>query len=128
MALEHKNYTVQYIKSLFKSEEIEIKKDDFLFKAGDSNSYVYFNVLGKIKIAKENVVVGYAEDGEFVGITSCLCNKGTYFFSSQACEESTLLKIQKTEFENSLKENPEFGKMMITILCERLKWMESVYS
>lgn len=128
MTHEHKNYTVDYIKSLFESEEINIKKNDFLFKSGDSNSYVYFNVSGKIKIAKKEVVVGFADEGEFVGITSCLCHKNSYFFSARACEESTLLKIQKSEFENSLKENPEFGKMMINILCQRLKWMESVYS
>lgn len=127
MVLEYKNYTVQFVKSLFQFEEMVVKKYDFLFNTGDLNDYIYFNVAGKIKISKGKIILGYAERGEFVGITSCLCHSEKYFFSAQACEDTVLLKIQKSDFENALKDNPEFGKMMINILCERLKWVEGVY-
>lgn len=114
-------FDLDYIKSLFLSEIMEIKKGETLFTEGEINDFVFFIKSGKLKVTKKENVIGFTRENEFVGITSCLCEGDHFYFTAVACEDSKLLKINKSAFKNALTDNPEFGKTMIEILCRRIK-------
>jgi CRP-like cAMP-binding protein len=122
---QNKKFDFNYIKSLFKFEKISLERDEILFNEGDLNHYVYFIEAGKIKLLKKKLVVGFTRTHEFVGITSCLCENENYYFSAIASECALLLRIQKTIFKEVLNNNPELGKTMIGVLCDRLSWTDN---
>ncbi|MBI1837771.1 MAG: Crp/Fnr family transcriptional regulator [Flavobacteriia bacterium] len=121
MNYTNKSFSLGYVNTLFLSERIEVKEGEFLFHEGDLNNFVFFIIEGRIKVVKKKIVIGFTKENEFVGITSCLCENDHYYFSALACEDSILLKIHKAVFKKALSDNPEFGKIMIEILCERIK-------
>ena len=114
-------FNLNYIQTLFPSEIIDITKGEILFKEGEINDFVFFIKSGKLKVSKTENVIGFTREKEFIGITSCLCDGDHFYFTAVACENSSLLKIDKTFFKKALIENPEFGKTMIEILCRRIK-------
>ena len=114
-------FDINFIKTLFPTEKIEIKKGETLFTEEQNNDFVYFIQEGKLKVTQKENVIGYTRANEFIGITSCLCEGDYFYFTSYACENSTLLKIDKLAFKQALSDNPDFGKVMIEILCRRIK-------
>lgn len=116
-----KRFDLHFIEHAFNPERLEIKKGEVLFKEGENNDYVFFIESGSIKVLKGKWVIGITQALEFVGITSCLSETSTYTFSSKAVENSTILKIGKTEFKDMLLSNSFFCKQIIEILCERIK-------
>ncbi len=114
-------FDINYIQSLFSYELIEVVKGEILFREGEINNNVFFIKSGKLKVSKKENVIGFTRENEFIGITSCLCEGNYFYFTSCACENSILLKIDKTNFKKALTDNPEFGKIMIEILCRRIK-------
>lgn len=116
-----KRFDLDFIKEVFQTEKIYIKSGDVLFREGENNDYVFFIESGSIKVLKSKWVIGITQALEFVGITSCLSDTSTYTFSSRAVENSSILKIKKTDFKNLLLNNSIFCKQIIEILCERIK-------
>lgn len=121
MNYKHKKFDTEFIKKQFLYEEVEFNKNDFLFNEGDQNTFVYYITKGKIKVIKKKIVIGFSNTNEFVGITSCLSGNDQYCFSALAVEDSTLFRIHKSVFKTVLNENIDFGKIMIDLLCNRIK-------
>lgn len=122
---QNKKFETQFIKSLFKFEKINLNRDELLFNEGEANNYVYFIEIGKIKLLKKNLVIGFTKSTEFVGITSCLCENEHYYFSAIASEPTQLYRIKKSDFKTVLEKENDLGKKMIDVLCERLSWTDN---
>jgi CRP/FNR family cyclic AMP-dependent transcriptional regulator len=121
MNYKHKKFDLKFVKKQFLYEEVEFQTNEYLFHEGNENSFVYYIIDGKIKVIKKKIVIGFSNPNEFVGITSCLSENNEYCFSALAQENSTLLRIHKTVFKTVLNENVEFGKIIIDLLCNRIK-------
>jgi CRP-like cAMP-binding protein len=125
MNFKYRNFNINYIKELFSFELISISKNEYLFQEEMKNEFVYFINEGKLKVIKNEMVIGFTKENEFVGITSCLSENTHYCFSVVACADSILCKIPKTIFKQSLINNPEFGKTIIDLLCKRIKIIDN---
>lgn len=121
MNYKHKKFDSNFVKKQFLYEEVKFDKNEYLFHEGNENSFVYYVIEGKIKVIKKKIVIGFSNTDEFVGITSCLSENNEYCFSALSQENSKLLRIHKSIFKKVLNENIEFGKIIINLLCNRIK-------
>jgi len=114
-----------YINALFLkhkcNERISIKKNEFLFQEGEEDSHVYLLVEGNVKIQKNKWVLWSAKSHELIGISSYFSEKTTYEFSVKAKQDSTFYKIANKNFEMLLLEDPKFSRIIMEMLCERIK-------
>ena len=60
-------FNLNYIKTLFPSEIIDITKGEILFKEGEINDFVFFIKSGKLKVSKTENVIGFTREKEFIG-------------------------------------------------------------
>ncbi len=114
-----------YINELFLKhkchELISIDKNEFLFKEGEEDKYVYLLVEGNVKVQKNKWVLWSAKTHELLGISSYFSKKTTYEFSVKAKADSTFYKIENSSFEKLLLEDVRFSRIIMDILCERIK-------
>lgn len=115
----------EYINALFLRhkchELVSIKKNEFLFKEGDEDSFVYLLIEGSVKVQKNKWVLWSAKSHELLGISSYFSDKTTYEFSVKAKADSTFYKIENDNFEKLLLEDSRFSRIIMQILCERIK-------
>jgi CRP-like cAMP-binding protein len=95
------------------SEEIKMKKGDFLMKEGDPASELFFIIEGDIEIIKYDVetkthfVVNILHPGDTVG-EQALIDKGRRSASIRAATDTRLYKITFADLNKLAKHNPEF--------------------
>lgn len=114
-------FKTSFVKSNFDFEELTVPEKTTLFNEGDKNDYVYFIENGAINVYKNKILIGITKTSEFVGITSCLCDKEIYTFSAKTKKETKILRLKKEEFKGKIEDNKEFSRYIMKVLCERIK-------
>lgn len=117
-------FKTSFVKSNFNFEEMLVPEKTTLFTEGDKNNFVYFIENGAFNIYKNNLLIGIIKTSEFVGITSCLCDRDIYTFSAKSKKESKILRLDKEEFKKQLEEKKEFSRYIMKVLCERIKFAD----
>lgn len=98
------------------------KKKRLIYAEGNHPVKLYYIQKGKIKTFKTNddgkgLTVGLYGEGDYVGFTSIL--EGTiYKETAEAIEDTTLVVIDRDEFEKLLHKNKEVAQQFIQLLAQ----------
>jgi CRP/FNR family cyclic AMP-dependent transcriptional regulator len=98
-------------------------KKDVIFAQGDNAQAVFYIKKGRIKVAvlskegKEAVVALLGPD-EFFG-EGCLIGQPKRLATASALTESETMRIEKTEIQRVLRDEPEFSKMFVAHILTR---------
>lgn len=121
-----KNFTKKELRSIFFiSEIINLKKGDYVFRAGDIDSSVYLVLHGTLNIIKErknsdlDIIVSEIEQGDHFNETSIFFDS-KHKVSIIATADVDLLKINNKEFSKLLKGNCELSSKLLWIVSKKL--------
>lgn len=111
---------------LYASTSYEV--GDCIFEEGGSIEGVHFILEGSVKLKKKHdditLPVWYAHEEEFIGITSFFCERSNYSFTAEVTQETNVVFIPNTIFNQILIENPKFKQLIISSLVYRIKYTE----
>lgn len=100
--------------------------NELLFKEGDEIKGIYYIKKGDVKItrnAKNNMAMWFANQNEFVGLSSYFSDSEYYSFSSSAFLGSVdAIFIPVKDFTKLLEEYPIFKNKIIQTLCDRINY------
>lgn len=114
------------------AREIQLKKDDFIFREGEE-AVNYFQVLsGSVKMVTvstdgQEFIQGIFKSNDSFGEPALFCGF-LYPSSARAIEACQLAKLSKNNFLTLLKENFEIHLELDRILCQRLKYKAMILS
>jgi hypothetical protein len=121
-----KNFTKKELRSIFFiSDIINLKKGDYVFKAGDNDSNVYVVLQGTLNIIKErknsdhDIMVSQIKQGDHFNETSIFF-ESKHKVSIIATSNVDLLKIDNEEFSKMLKEICELSAKLLWIVSKKL--------
>jgi len=104
------------------------RKREIVFSQGDDADSVFYIKKGKIKVTvvsrqgKEAVVAILGAD-EFVG-EGCLTGQPRRLATASAMTESVTMRVQKTEIQRLLQEEPTFSQMFVSHVLARTARVE----
>ena len=105
-----------------KGQSLSFKKGEYLFKEGEQEDGVFFIESGAVRIIKKKWVLWTANGNELIGVSSFFSEGSAYRFSAKASEDCAIIKISHNEFQEMLEENQIFGKSIIEMMCNRIKY------
>ncbi|MBL8022543.1 MAG: Crp/Fnr family transcriptional regulator [Leptospirales bacterium] len=101
------------------------KPDDMIFSENEPGRELYIMQSGRVKITKmvdgQEVMLAVLQTGDIFGEMALLDNKPRSA-SAIASETTTMLAINKANFEGMVQAQPQLASRLITILSERI-WM-----
>lgn len=109
---------------------IEYKKGEQIFKTGDRADKLYIVCSGKMKIYKyltdgrEQILYIYST-GDFVGAFNLL-KEDEYKFNAQALEDTQIITLSKSKFNEIAIKNPEITLKILEKAYERIRWAEDL--
>ncbi len=100
-----------------------LRKKDMLFMEGDSSSFLFFTMSGKIKVFKSNAlgkeyIVHIYGAGDFLGYSSLL-EDGLHRESAMAIENSEIALIPREDFCKLLYSNSDVAIRFVKLLSVR---------
>lgn len=114
------------------AKEINLKKDDVIFREGDEALH-YFQVMsGSVKMITnspegQEFIQGIFKMNDSFGEPPLLCSF-PYPSSAVALEPSIIIKLSKERFLTLLRENFEIHLRLDQVLCQRLRYKSMVLS
>lgn len=104
---------------------VDYKKGDIIYKEASAADAFFCIILGRVVIFtsdrfEHDTILEYLHRGKYFGIISLL-TKGNHSVSARALNDSTLLIIDKDDFESILKEIPRLAIDLSRTLSRRLK-------
>ncbi len=108
----------------------EAKKDDYIFRSGDTYSHMYLIVEGRVKIyynsidGKEQIFYVYT-DGDFVGGLNIL-EHTEYLYMGQALTDCKVIEIPKKTFNERFMKNTTILVGILHKCFERIRWAEDL--
>lgn len=97
---------------------------DKIIEMGASGNAMYVIVDGKVKVHNHNHVFGYLTGGDGFGEYT-LIDKELRSASVTSMEETTLYRIDESDFNNLIDKHPPFTRQLLKILVERLRQLDS---
>ena len=122
---EMNDYIRDLIIPAYSKEPLTYEKNDFLFREGEEDNYVYFLEEGNVKILKKKWVLWSAKPHELIGVSSYFADESTYSFSAKANTDCKLFRIHNADFKAILLKNPTFSRAVMDMLCERIRLTNS---
>lgn len=100
-------------------------KNDFIFKAGESDSNVYVLVRGRVKLygsstEGRDVLLWFSIAGEIFGMAECLQEKPRQVYA-RAAEPSEVLCIAHAQFKEWLDDQPQISLRLMKIMGARMR-------
>ena len=121
--------TNDYIRDLivpeYTSEPLKFAKNEFLFKEGEEDNYVYFLEEGAVKILKKKWVLWSAKPQELIGVSSYFADGNIYSFSAKTNADCVVYRIKNDDFKEMLLTRPSFSRAVMDLLCERIRLTDS---
>lgn len=111
------------------SSIVNFKKNEFIYKEGDTPSSFMFLVSGKIKIFKEGVggreqIIRMTKPLGYVGYRALIAEE-IHNASAVTLEDSAVLMVNNNFFFNHLLRNPDFSFRLIQKLARELGFSNS---
>ena len=105
-------------------------KDEYVFRAGDPGTRVYFLESGRVKIYQpadsgRQVILWFCLPGEIFGLAE-VARGGGRVVSAQACESSTVLAVSQEAFREFVASRPRAALLSMQVLSERLRGLSDV--
>ncbi|MCF7859485.1 MAG: cyclic nucleotide-binding domain-containing protein [Candidatus Cloacimonetes bacterium] len=121
-----KQFTKKEIRQIFFiSKVINLKKDEFVFKAGDFDNSIYVVLQGALEIIKERdsadheIKVSQIKQGDHFNETSIFF-KTKRNVSVVAITDVNLLKLDPKKFASLLEENTELSSKLLWLVSKKL--------
>lgn len=116
-------YQIEFISK--KSEFLEYKKDEVIYKEGDPKEAFYLIISGRVRIfarqpGAEVRTLEYLHRGSYFGMLSLLTDE-PHSVTAQILNDSLLMRIDKEDFHNILKCVPQLALHFSSMLARRLK-------
>ncbi len=107
-----------------RSRLVEYEKDEIIYSQGDPPSALYCLVSGRIRAFTRNPsgkqeTLDVLQRGEYFGMISLLTSE-PHSVTTQALNDSIILRIKQADFDTILKEMPELAIHLSTALSRRL--------
>ncbi len=107
------------------SRVVEHEKDEIIYTQGDPPDAFYCLISGRVRAtvrtpSGKQEALDNLHRGDFFGMTSLLTNE-PHSVTTQAINDSILLKIRRQDFEQILKEIPDVAIYLSTTLSRRLR-------
>lgn len=115
---------------IMSSKLLDVKKDDYIFKTGDSFNYMYLIYKGQVKIfyntidGKEQIFYLY-QDGDFIGGLNIL-KQTDYLYMGQALTDCNIVAISEESFNKYILTNVEALKVVLSKSFERIRHAEEL--
>ena len=99
------------------------RKNEIIFSQGDAADAVFYIKKGKVKVAvvskqgKEAIVAWLGVD-EFLG-EGCLIGQPRRLTSAIAMSECTVMRVEKSEIQRLLQDEPAFSQMFVSHILAR---------
>ena len=121
-----KQFSKKDLRSIFFiSDIINLKKGEYVFKTGDTDTSIYIVLHGTLDIIKEkdnsdqNIVVTKVVQGDHFNETSIFF-EAAHKVSARATSDVDLLKVNKEEFLTLLNDNQELASKLLWIISHKL--------
>ncbi|MCA0932772.1 response regulator [Lutimonas saemankumensis] len=120
---------IDEIERAFKfKESVEYKAGSTIYCEGNVSNHIFFIVKGEVKTFKVNqdgkeLITEIYSDKSFFGFTSLL-ESSPYVENAESIKDTKILKIQKNEFYQIIKDNPELGLNFIDMLSHDLEFIK----
>lgn len=98
---------------------IELKKGEFVFKEGEEPTSFYLILSGRLRILRSGQLITHLHPGDYFGESSLLTGK-LHSATVDAQNDSIVLKIEKNDFLNLVKEIPSLSLHISRTLGHRL--------
>ena len=104
---------------------VEYEKDSFIYRQGEPADAFYGLVSGRVRFFTQHggetlETLEIRHPGDYFGIISILTNE-PHSVTTQAINDSILVKIKRPDFEELLRQIPEMAIQLSTILSRRLR-------
>ena len=104
---------------------VEYEKDSFIYRQGDPADAFYGLASGRVRIfvqhgAEKQETMEIRHPGDYFGTISILTNE-PHSVTTQAINDSILIKIKRSDFEELLRKIPEMAIHLSTTLSRRLR-------
>lgn len=111
------------------SRLVEFEKDEFIYRQGEPADCLYGIASGRVRIllrhgTDPSETAEILHRGDYFGTASILTNE-PHSVTTQAGNDSILLKIKKADFETLLKKIPQMAIHLSTTLSRRLRQRET---
>ncbi|MDD5291761.1 MAG: patatin-like phospholipase family protein [Candidatus Omnitrophica bacterium] len=107
-----------------KSQVVNYKKGDLIYRQGDPPDAFYCVISGRVKISRthdnKEEVLEFLTCGMYFGIISLLTTQ-THSVSAEALNDSLLLKIKKDDFDFILKKIPDLVIQLSATLSQQIR-------
>ncbi len=105
-------------------------KDEYVFRAGDPGTRVYFLESGRVKIYQpadsgRQVILWFCLPGEIFGLAE-VARGGGRVVSAQVCESSTVLAVPQDAFREFVAARPHAALLSMQVLSARLRGLSDV--
>jgi len=103
---------------------VEFEKDETIYRQGDPADAFYGLVSGRVRVftlhAGRQETLEVLHPGDYFGTVSILTNE-PHSVTSQAINDSILVRVKRADFETLLKQIPELAIHLSTTLSRRLR-------
>jgi len=108
-----------------KSFRRKYSKKSIIFSPGNQESLIYYILNGKVKIYSlsklgKEVIHWFRYPNEFFGLAEACCGEARTVFA-EAAEDTEVLCINRSDFENLIRKSSQFALCIIEILARRIR-------
>lgn len=107
-----------------KSDFINFKQGDVIFRQGDPGDFMYVIKEGEISLNIGSQVEYIAVSGECIGEMSII-DESPRSATAIAENDCELIKINQQQFFDLVQQDPSFSILIMQILVERLRYMDT---
>ena len=106
------------------TDTIKFKQGDEIFSKGDPGDYMYIIKEGEISLNIGSTIEYIAVAGEFIGEMS-LIDESPRSATAIAENDCELIKVDRDQFFEMVKQQPDFSIMIMQVFAERLRYMDT---
>lgn len=108
----------------------QVETDEIIFEKGDPGDCLYTIVKGRVGITTtsadgKEIVLNILGAGEVFGEIALLDGKQRTA-GAIAMASTTLLRVERADFLSFLERHPKLFVVLITVLCERIRWISNI--
>ena len=101
-------------------EEVQYQPEETIFHKGSPGNSMYIIVEGTVKVHDGDMILNYLSTPDFFGEMAAL-DPEPRSASVTAIEATQLLRIEQAALSNLMERQPDVGRGVIHILCQRLR-------
>jgi CRP-like cAMP-binding protein len=101
-------------------DQVEFPKKGVVFREGDPADVMYVVTSGEVEITLKDEPLGAELPGGIVG-EMAMINAAYRSATAIALRKSTLARVNRDQFKDMIRENPEFALYVMEVLANRLR-------